>query len=206
MNEPFSVVKGCHVTCLDGIEESYSVRKINERYQISINVSAENIDNVFSTLCMKVKTPAFLVLEHGTNATIEESLRECETDSFHKDIYYFDGLETESFLQRYDQYKELLINDGFINYGYGSHNTTDEVFVGPYKIFTIYTNEIEKYLDSLLELSIPRVEVLKTVWDNVSVDTPATRMSVKYNEKDIYNMIEELTKTGLYFAERQEDY
>ncbi len=205
MNKPFNVVKGCHVTCLDGIEEGYIVRKINEYYQLSINVSAENIDDVFSALCTKINTPAFLVLEHGTNAAIEESLRECETDPFHKDIYYLDGLKTESFLQLYDQYKELLINDGFINYGYGSHKSTDEVFVGPYKIFTLYTNEIDKYIDTLIELSIPRVEVLKTVWDNVSIDTPASRMSVKYNEKDIYNMIEELTKTGLYFAQRQED-
>lgn len=60
----YKVVKGNHVSCLDGIEESYSVRKINEYFQLTINVSAGNIDNVFSTLCTKVKTPAFLVLEH----------------------------------------------------------------------------------------------------------------------------------------------
>ena len=201
----YKVVKGNHVTCLDGIEESYCVRKTNEYYQLSINVSAENIDNVFIALCMKVKTPAFLVLEHGTNAKIEESLRECDTDPFHKNIYYLDGLETESFFQLYEQYKDLLINDGFINYGYGSHICMDEVFVGPYKIFTIYTNEIEKYIDALSELSIPRVEVLKTVWDNFSNDMPGSRMSVKYNEIDTYNMIEELNKSGLYLAERRED-
>jgi hypothetical protein len=144
--------------------------------------------------------------EHGNNLDSVQVAPEGKTDPFHKDIYYLDGLETESFLQLYDQYKELLINDGFINYGYGSHKSTDEVFVGPYKLFTIYTNEMEKYIDTLIELSIPRIEVLINVWDNVSIDTPVSRMSVKYNEKDIYNMIVELSKTGLYFAQRQEDY
>jgi len=205
MNKPYKVVKGNHVPCLDGIEEGYSLSKTSEYSEILINVSAENIEKVFSTLCRKVKTPAFLVLEHGTNASIEETLRKCNTDPLHKDIYYLDGLKTESFFQLYEQYKELLINDGMINFGYASHDCMDEVFVGPYKIFTIYSNEIEKYVDALFELSILRVEKLKTVWDNFSSDMPGSINSVNYNGMDIYSMIGELTKIGLYLAERRED-
>lgn len=82
MSKPYNCVGGIYVPCLDKIEEGYSVVKKNDYYQFTINVSAENIDVVFRTLCKKVNIPGFLVLEHGTNSEIEEDLRECSTDPF----------------------------------------------------------------------------------------------------------------------------
>jgi hypothetical protein len=103
-----------------------------------INVSAENIDNVFKSLCARVRSPGLLLLEHGTNAENENELRKSDTDLFHKDVFYLDGLEHKYFFELFDQYKELLINDGEINFGLGAHIGVDEIFVGPYKIFTIF--------------------------------------------------------------------
>lgn len=205
MRKPFRIVKGNHVPCLEGIEEGYSIRKNKEFYQLTINVSAENIDSVFRSLCIKVRTPGFLLLEHGTNAKIEEQLRKSDMDPFHKDVYYLDGLDHASFFQLYDQYKELFINDGEINYGFGSHTGIDEVYIGPYKIFTIFTDEVEKYFSALLDVGIPRVDELKTVWQNFTETAPGGRMTIKHNGIDIYNMVELLTEKGLYLGERRED-
>lgn len=149
----FKIVEGNHVPNLKGIGEGYCVeKKSDNRLDITINVSAEKIDTVFRALCSLVRTPGFLLLEHGTNIKSEEKLRKSDNDPFHKDIYYLDGLELSEFMELYGKYAHLLINDGEINFGFGSHDGLDEVFVGTYKVFTILTDDIEKYrvmLDNL---------------------------------------------------------
>ena len=205
MKKTFTVVQGNHIPNLEGIMEGYSITQNNDFYQITINVSAENIDSVFKSLCKKVKTPGFLLLEHGTNENIEKQLRKSDLDPFHKDVYYLNGLDWESFLNLYIEFRELLVNDGEINFGYGSHTGVDEVFVGPYKIFTIFTEEVEKYIEVLSDLGFERVVDIKTVWNNFSEETPGGRMIIKHNSIDIYEMVELLTKKGLYLAERRED-
>lgn len=205
MEKTFNVVKGNYIPNLDGIMEGYSIIQNDSLFQITVNVSAENIGNVFRRLCEKVKTPGFLLFEHGTNATIEKQLRKSDSDPFHKDVYYLDGLDWEVFLNLYNEYNELLINDGEINFGFGSHMGTDEVFVGPFKIFTIFTEELEKYIDVLSDLGFERLEDIRTVWDNFSESTPGSRNIIKHNGIDIYDMIELLTQRGLYLAERRED-
>lgn len=199
------MVKGVKVSCLDGIEEGYSIEKRDTYYQMTINVSAQNIDEVFRSLCLKVKEPGFLLIEHASSVDIEEELRKSDTDPMHKDIHYLDGLGIESFFKIYDKYHELLINDGMVNFGFGSHSDIDEVYVGTYKIFTIFTDEPEKYIHVLNDIGIPKKETLKTVWNNISKDTPASRVRINHNGMDIYEMVDLLSKEGLYLAERRED-
>lgn len=205
MGKPFSVVRGNHVPNLEGIVEGFSISSSNDFYQITINVSAENIDNVFQSLCEKVEKPGFLLIEHGTNANIEKQLRKSESDPFHKDVYYLDGLNGESFLDLYNEYKQLLIHDGMINFGFGSHIGMDEIFVGPYKIFTVFTDKVERYIEVLSGLGFIKIENIKTVWENFSETSPGSKMTIKNTGIDIYEMVERLTKKGLYLAENRED-
>ncbi|MHC4401329.1 MAG: hypothetical protein ACYTG0_16780 [Planctomycetota bacterium] len=58
----------------------------------TVNVSAENIHDAFCRLASEVNEPAFLLLETGTHRDIEQELRKNDTDPFHKDVYYLDGL------------------------------------------------------------------------------------------------------------------
>ncbi len=205
MDSLFKLVKGNQVPNLDGIVEAYNIVKNENSYVITINVSAERIEMVFECLCKLVRNPAFLLLEHGTNANVEKELRQSDTAPFHKDVYYLDGLNFETFSSTYHKYKELLIHDGEINFGFGAHYGTDEVFVGPYKIFTIFTDEPEKYVSALVWLNFPKVDRIKTVWDNFTSDTPGGRMTITNNGINIYDMVELLKKDGLYLAERRED-
>lgn len=205
MGKLFSIVRGNSVPNLEGIAEGFSIVSSGNSYQFTINVSAENIDNVFKSLCGKVRTPGFLLLEHGTNRNIEKQLRKSDSNPFHKDVYYLDGLDWESFLDLYIEYSELLVHDGGINLGFGSHSGLDEVFVGPYKIFTIFTDEVEKYIEVLTSLDLPRVEKIKTVLQNFTKDSPGGRMTIKHNDIGIHEMVEKLSKRGMYLAERRED-
>ena len=205
MNLKFNLVKGVKLQNLEGIKEGWRVSRNEEFYSFTINVSAEHIDMVFKSLCAIVRTPAFLLLECGTNANDEKELRQSDTDPFHKDVYYLDGLSFETFISIYNKYSGLLIDDGEINFGFGSHSGVDEVFVGSYKVFTIFTDNPQPYAALLTELGFKEREHLKTVYENFSMDTPASRQVVTHNGLGIYEMIELLKDEGLYLAERRED-
>lgn len=201
----FQMAEGNQVTNLDGVQEGYTKKKENEYWHLEINVSAEHIGLLFHMLCQKVRQPSFLLLEHGTNQKEEKILRTSEQDPFHKDIFYLDGLDFQRFEELYNKYKELLVNDGEICFGLGSHNGMDEVYVGAYKIFTIFTDTPEKYEQVLERQGFISVDNLKTVWDVFSQENPGQRRCIKRNGIDIYDMVEELKAEGLYLAECRED-
>jgi hypothetical protein len=57
MDKKFNLVSGIFISCLDGIYEGYIVFKSANYSKIVINVSAENIDMVFRSLCKEVRQP-----------------------------------------------------------------------------------------------------------------------------------------------------
>jgi len=197
----FQTVEGNHVPNLTGIQEGYTKKYVNDYWHLAANVSAEHIEKMFCDLCAKVREPAFLLLEHGTNQKEEENLRQSDQDPFHLDVFYLDGLDYKRFEAIYDVYHELLVHDGEICFGYASHNGTDEVYVGAYKIFHIYTDTPEKYEQVLERAGFVLLENMKTVWDTFTADTPGARRCIKKNNIDIYEMVNQLKEQGLYFAE-----
>ena len=206
MTPEFQLPRGIEVADLTGIHESYSVTTAEGGYHVfTVNVSAENIHRVFCRLASEVNEPAFLLLETGTHRDEEQELRKKETDPFHKDVYYLDGMKWGDARSMAESYSELFIHDGGINYGFGSHEGHDEVFVGPYKIFSIYADEPAKYHAALQELGISQDECVKTVWDNFTQDSPGRRIVLPDAKPTIWDMIEELKEKGLYLAERRED-
>jgi hypothetical protein len=206
MTATFQLPNGIQVADLSGIREAYSVAIAKDGYHVfTVNVSAENIHDVFCRLAAEVNQPAFLLLETGTHRDVEQQLRKSDTDPFHKDVYYLDGLKwstTESVL---GSYAELFTHDGQLNFGFGSHEGHDEVFVGPYKLFTIYASEPAKYESALDELGFAKVERVKTVWDNFNENSPGKRNALTEATPTIWDMIEQLKEQGLYLAERRED-
>lgn len=201
----FQTVVGNFVSNVDELREGYTKQRGDDYWLLQINVSAEHIDSLFRLLCGQVRQPSFLVLEHGTNQKDEETLRTSDQDPFHKDVLYLDNLEYQKFEEIYNKYKELLIHDGEICYGLGSHNGMDEVYVGAYKIFFIFTDTPDKYEAILQELGFKLFERMKTVWSVIRHDNPGQRRCVKKNGIDIYEMVEALKSEGLYLAERRVD-
>lgn len=134
--KPFQLPRGIEIADLSGIREAYSISKTEDGYYaLTINVSAERIEPVFARLASEVKPPAFLLLETGTHRDVEKELRKNDTDPLHKDVYYLDGQTWADAKAKLAAYTHLLTHDGGINFGFGSHEGHDEIFVGPYKIF-----------------------------------------------------------------------
>ncbi len=203
--EGFRLVRGVHVEDLSRIREGYSVRVSEEGHSVfTVNVSAERLRAVFERLTSLVVDPGFLVLEVGTNETVERSLRVSSDDPLHNDVFYLDGMTHRELLELMDRGGELLIHDGGIQFGYGSGSGKDEVFVRAYKILSVFADDPDKYHRALSELCIERVAKLRTVWDNFTPDSPGSRRVLDDGRRSIWDLIEELKGAGLYLAERRE--
>ena len=108
MSHTFQLPRGIQVADLTGIHEAYSVTLAQDGYHVfTLNVSANNIHRVFCRLAAEVNEPAFLLLETGTHRDIELELRKNDTDPFHKDVYYLNGLKWASAKSILDSYTEL---------------------------------------------------------------------------------------------------
>lgn len=205
-DSPFRLAEGVEVNDLTGIEQGYELNQSEEGYYtFTVNVSAENMPHVFNELSGLVIGPGFIVFEIPTHEDEEKNLRQSESDPYHNDVYYLDGISWAKAKTIIDANTHLLFNDGMIHFGYGSHSGYDEVFVGQYKILTIYAEQPAKYQSALESLGIPRFDDLTTVWDNFTDDSPGKRFALTDLDKTIYEIVEELKAEGLYFAERRED-
>jgi hypothetical protein len=201
----FKLAAGVSVSNLDGVIEGFSVQPTNQGYSvITINVSADKLQNIYLGLCALVATPAFAIVEIPTNQADEIKLREKPTDPFHNDVYYLDGISFDVYKQMFLAYSQLFIDDGGVTFGFGSHTGRDEVFVGRYKLVRIYADSPDKYLQYLKLQKYPRREPLRTVFDNFSPQSPGSTKAITVNGKTVYDLIEILKQKGFYFAERRE--
>lgn len=90
----------------------------------------------------------------------------------HKDVYYIDGCTQEECLVLLEKYGELLVNDGMNRFGFGCHESGDEIMLDKYNVVTIYSRILSKYNDFFEAHEINRVSQLVTAWDTFSDDTP----------------------------------
>lgn len=201
----FKAVKGVYIPKVDELENSFSIENRETKYLISANVDAEIIASTFFELAEKMSMPGFLILEVGTNLKVEKEFRVENTSKFHKDVFYLDGMDWSKFETIFNDYKELLVNDGMVNFGFGSHSGKEEIFVAPYKVFTIWTQRPEEFKKVFLSRDFKEVENLKTAWHLFSQKEPGQKSAIQVNGKGVYDMVDDLKLKGLYFAERRED-
>lgn len=201
----FKLGTGVHVTDLSGIREGYAVKETAQYSLITANVSADRLEETFLGLARLVNTPGYAIIEVPVNQEIEEALRTSDADPFHKDVYYMDGIDFEILEVLFTSNLGLLVNDGGINFGFGSHQGYDEVFVGRYKFMQIYTKEPDKYTRELQRLGYEQRDPLRTVWDNISPNTPGYTELLTIEGENIYDLVERLVGEGFYFVERRED-
>jgi hypothetical protein len=160
-------------------------------------------ETVFA-LARQVRVPGFLVIEVPTHQDIEEKLRTKPSDPFHKDTYYLDGIERSVFERIVTENEEFFLDDGQLQFGFGSHSGVDEVMVGRYKLVTVLADQSAKFVKALQGLGYEqRGDRLRTVFDTFTRETPGSTEIIKVEGKTIYEMVKDLTRSGLRFAERR---
>jgi len=205
-NRKFRLARGVSAVDLAGVVEGYSVGDSAAGYvQIEVNVSAENISDTFLYLCRQVTTPGFMVFEVAMDESEEAELSAKSNDPYHNDIYYLDDMAFSDFDLIYREYEEFFIHDGLLNVGFGSHNGVDEVLISGYKIFSILATKPEKYIAALNDLGFVESDSLITVWDNFTETAPGHRKSLTVKGRDVDDIVDLLTKRGMYYSEVRVD-
>lgn len=160
---------------------------------------------MFLSLVGRIPGPGYFVLETGTKKAEEEKLRTQPTDPFHCDVWHLDGLQPGDAIALFREYERLLVHDGMVRFGFGSHAHVDEVFVGAYKLFYLYALDPTPVTTLLRDLGFPEVTDLRTVWQNFTQQRPGSRRALTDERPSVNDLLAALRPRGLYLAERRPD-
>ncbi len=193
--------KGCTVPFPEKLEEGYT----EAEHRIVANVSADKIAAVMEHFICTRREPIFFILELPAKREAESEVRTGETEHFHKDIYYIDGCTADVASDILAEIGEIAINDGLCVFGFGGHDTNDEIMFAKYNVMTVYSPDIADF-DGFFEAhGIPKKDSLITAWDTFSPDHAGKCERVITDGHDAYSIPSLLAAWGIYLAERREE-
>lgn len=192
------LAKGYSVSKAELLEEGFMQ---TSDVSIIANVDADKIEDVLRHFIVMHEELMFFILELPVTRDREEEVAPGVVRETHKDIYYIDGCSQDECLLLLERYGELLINDGISSFGFGGHESQDEVMVGAYNILTIYSRKLEEYADFYEIHGIPGKEELVTAWDTFTRDTPGQVVRYELDGRTVFDLPEALREWNIYLAE-----
>lgn len=193
--------KGFTVPFPDKLYEGYQVNE----YSIIANVNEDKTLDVVEHFIREHNEPLFFILELPARLDTEKEVRPGVVNGLHKDIYYIDGCSVEEALTIMDRVGELLINDGMSAFGFGGHNSQDEIMIEKYNVVTLYSREVEKYKGFFEKHDIGQVQELITAWDTFTPENPGQSRMYTTDGKVVYDIVEMFADWGIYHAETREE-
>lgn len=192
---------GCKVPFPDLLEEGYMVKG----NQIIANIDIKNIEAVMQHFIMMHEEPLFFILELPAAANDESEIRPGVVKELHKDVYYIDGCTQEEALAILLKAGNILFNDGLSAFGYGGHESDDEIMFGKYNVLTIFSKDIEKYDEFFGAHKVKKKSNILTAWEIFDKDHPGISERVTIEGKDVFSLPKQFEEWGMYFAERREE-
>ena len=193
--------KGCKVPFPEMLEEGYEISD----NQIIANVSADKIETVMAHFIRIHDEPMFFILELPAKQDDETEIRPGMVAGFHKDVFYIDGCSTQEALTILSRIGELAINDGLCAFGFGGHESQDEIMFGKYNVTTIFSKDISKFDNFFEEHDIVKKDNLVSAWDTFSKDNPGECEKVITGGLDVFSIPDQFAEWGIYKAEQRED-
>lgn len=172
---------------------------------ITANIGIGKIEEVLQHFIVIHEEPLFFILELPAKADDETEVAPGIVKTLHKDVYYIDGCSQEEALTILIRAGELLYNDGLISFGFGCHESKDEIMFGKYNVLTIYSENIDNYNDFFEPHDIELTDKLITAWDTFSAECPGTSEKYVLGEKTVYDIPKQFEEWGMYLAEQRED-
>ncbi len=172
---------------------------------IIANVGIDKIDDVFQHFIAMHDEPLFFILELPAKVDDEEEVTPGVLKTQHKDVYYMDGCTQEEALTILMRVGNLLYNDGLSSFGFGGHESNDEIMFGKYNVLTLYSTNIGKYDDFFEPHEIEETEEIVTAWDTISEKTPGISERYESEGKTVYDIPELFADWGIYLAEQREE-
>ncbi len=191
--------KGAKVPFNEKLYEGYE-RKENYIYA---NVDTDKIIDVLNHFIVIHEEPLFFILELPTQLDNEKIIQPNIIECLHKDVYYIDGCSQEEALTILLRIGEILVNDGLCSFGFGGHQSNNEIMVGKYNLVSIFEKK-QGYFDDFFEVhDIQPVKQLITAWDTFTKECPGESERVVTDGKDIYDIPEMFKDWGIYLAEQR---
>ena len=192
---------GCKVPFPERLFEEYMLME----NQIIANISADKIKAVMEHFICIHEEPLFFILELPSKQYDEKEIRPGDVEKLHKDVYYIDGCSKEEALTILLRIGDLVINDGLCSFGFGCHESNDEIVFGKYNVTTIFSRNIIKYIDFMADHEIAKSGHIVTAWDTFSQEHPGSSERVDTDGKDVFSIPEMFAGWGIYKAEQRED-
>ena len=194
-----NMVKGFKVFSPEKLNEGY---EITSEMSIMANVNAEKILDIFEHfIVMHDYERLFFILELTVTCDREKEVKPGIVEDLHNDVYYIDGCTAEQAIVLMERYGELLINDGICKFGFGCHESQDEIMLDKYNVVTIYSRNLTAFNDFFEAHEIEKTDHLITAWDTFTRETPGQSRRYDYNGKNVFDLPEELKEWGIYLAE-----
>ena len=194
--------KGCTVPFPEKLSEEYGVKENS----IVANVGADKIEEILQHFIVVHDEPQFFILEIPTNLNDEIITVDGDINTLHNDVYYIDGCSKDEALTILIRAGDILINDGISSFGFGCHESGDEIMFGKYNVLTIFSQNIANYKPFLEEHGIPRTDNLFTAWDMFSSEHSGSTVRFELNGMTVFDIPEMFRDWGIYLAERREEY
>lgn len=201
MTEVLKFKAGSRISSTQKLYEGYEVGENH----ITANVGIDKIEKVMQHFIVMHDEPQFFILELPANLADETEVAPGVVRGLHKDIYYIDGCSREEALAIMGRVGNLLFNDGMSAFGYGGHESGDEIMFGKYNVLTIYSQNIEKYTDFFETHEIDKTDNLITAWDTFSQEYPGTSERYELDGKTVYDIPTQFEEWGMYLAEQREE-
>ena len=192
------LIKGHAVSKPELLEEGYMM---SSDVSIIANVDADKIKDVLQHFIVMRKEPMFFILELPVTSNREEEVSPGVVKDTHKDIYYVDGCSQEECLVLLERYGELLINDGISSFGFGGHESQDEIMVGHYNVLTIYSQKLDDFEGFYEMHEIEKKDDIVTAWDTFTKDTPGQSLRYELDGKTVFDIPDLLKDLNIYLAE-----
>ncbi len=193
--------QGCRVPYPEKLFEQYEV---SERV-IYANVNASKVMDIMRRFITERQEYVFFILELPSNQSDETETAPGMVDTFHMDVYFMDGLDREHALQMLDAVGPLLIADGMNTFGFGGHESHEEILFERYNVMRVYCADTAKYTSFFADFHITEAEQLVTAWDTFDPEHPGECERVEQNGKTIFDIPTDFEQYGLYFYERRGD-
>ncbi|MGI6181963.1 MAG: hypothetical protein ACOYIE_07790 [Agathobaculum sp.] len=162
--------------------------KLSEQYQldgdtITLNLSFEKLDDFVHSFYAELNAPLFLAVH---------------PDAESEEVWYLDGMTKKQLAMILDGYGELLYQDGLSAFAIGSLQTEEEIFVQKYKVISIYSTNIQRFVPLLEQFGVSHTDKLLTAWDTFSEEHPGEAQRLQIAGQTIPDMITDLQKIGMY--------
>ena len=191
---------GCKVPFPEKLSEEYMLIE----NQIIANISADKIKDIMNHFIYIHEEPVFFILELPSKQDDEEEIQPGIVEKMHKDVYYIDECTGEEAFTILLRIGDLMINDGLCSFGFGCHESEDEIVFGKYNVTTILSKNINRYNSFMAEHEIAKSEYIVTAWDTFSQENPGISERIETGGKDIYSIPEMFADWGIYKAEQRE--